>query len=60
MRKDSTDKTKLEIGVIVANKIYEKYCQNLSKEQIADIKKETDAYIDKIISKDKKRNNKSK
>ena len=59
MRNDSTDKTKLEIGVILAKKIHEKYCQNLSKEQVADIKKEADVYIDKIISKDKKRGNKS-
>jgi hypothetical protein len=59
MVKDSTDKTKLEIGMIVANKIHEKYCQKLTKQQISDIKQETDAYIDKIISKDKKRGNKS-
>jgi len=60
MEKDSIDKTKLEIGMIVANKIYEKYCQKLTKQQIAEVKKETDTYIDKLIPTAKKWSNKSK
>ncbi|OQB05439.1 MAG: hypothetical protein BWY19_01021 [bacterium ADurb.Bin212] len=60
MGKSSIEKTELEIGMIVANKIHERHCQNLSKKEIAEIKKEADAYIDQIISKVKNQKNKSK
>lgn len=49
----AVDKSTLELGKIVANAIYERHGQDITKEEIKEIKKEVDAYIDQIISKAK-------
>jgi len=60
MAKPAVDKDSLELGKIVANKIHERYCQNPTKKEIAEIKKDVDTYIDQIISKVKNQKKKSK
>jgi hypothetical protein len=60
MAKPTVDKGALELGKIVANKIHERYCQNPTKKEIKEIKKDTDAYIDQIILKVKNQKDKSK
>lgn len=60
MAKPAVDKDALELGKIVANIIHERYCQNPTKEEIKEIKKDTDAYIDQIFLKVKNQKNKSK
>jgi hypothetical protein len=60
MAKPEVDKNVLELGKIVANKIHERYCQDLTKKEIKEIKKDADAYIDQIFKKVKNQKNKSK
>jgi hypothetical protein len=60
MAKPAVDKDALELGKIVANKIFERHCQDLTKKEIKEIKKDTDAYIDQIFTKVKNQKNKSK
>ena len=60
MAKPTVDKNTLELGKIVANKIHERYCRDLTKKEIKEIKKDTDAYIDQVFLKVKIQKNKSK
>jgi D-tyrosyl-tRNA(Tyr) deacylase len=60
MAKPAVDKNALELGKIVANKIHERYCQDLTKKEIKEIEKDTDAYIDQIFLKVKNQKSKSK
>ena len=60
MTKPTVDKNALELGKIVANKIHERYCQDLTKKEIKEIEKDADAYIDQIFTKDKNQKNETK
>jgi hypothetical protein len=60
MAKPAVDKNTLELGKIVANKIHERYCQDLTKKETKEIEKDADAYIDQTFTKVKNQKSKSK